>query len=113
MVLCLSSIWKTSLGHSKKKRTSESDKRKNACIMKISELSRNKIPTEELEQLRKGLMDKWLYYNTMYQKLTHRKHFSSDVERTRKEQLEKVLLGLENDLKLLSHKNIELDSRGR
>jgi len=58
-------------------------------------------------------MDKWTHYNTMYQKLTHRKHFSSDVERTRKEQLERVLQGLEADLKLLSHKNIELDCRGR
>lgn len=58
-------------------------------------------------------MDKWLHYNTIYQKLTHRKHFSSDMERGRKEQLEKVLQGLENDLKLLSHKNIELTSRER
>lgn len=58
-------------------------------------------------------MDKWVHYNTIYQKLTHRKHFSSDMERARKEQLEKVLQGLESDLKLLSHKNIELDSRDR
>lgn len=81
--------------------------------MRTSRLTRNKISPEELDQLRKGLMDKWTHYNMIYQKLTHRKHFSSDVERTRKEQLEKVLQGLENDLKTLSHKNIELDSRGR
>lgn len=58
-------------------------------------------------------MDKWIHYNTLYQKLTHRKHYSSDNERIRKEQLEKVLARIENDLKLLSHKNIELDSRSR
>lgn len=68
---------------------------------------------EDLEKLRKGLMDKWIHYNTLYQKLTHRKHYSSDNERIRKEQLEKVLARIENDLKLLSHKNIELDSRSR
>jgi len=79
--------------------------------MKISNLKRNKIPKEELEELRKGLMDKWLYYNQIYQKFTHRKHFSSDNERLRKEQLEKMLTGIENDLKLLSHKNIEIDLR--
>ena len=56
-------------------------------------------------------MDKWIHYNTMYQKYTHRKHFNSDSERTRREQLEKILAGLERDLKLLSHKNIELDSK--
>lgn len=54
-------------------------------------------------------MDKWLHYNQMYQKFTHRKHFNSESERVRREQLEKILLGLENDLKLLSHKNIQLD----
>ena len=78
--------------------------------MKISKITRNKIPKEELEEIRKGLMDKWMHYNQIYQKCTHRKHFNSESERVRREQLEKVLAGLENDLKLLSHKYIELDN---
>ena len=85
----------------------------NVCRRKISEIKRNKIPQAEIEQLKRGLMDKWTHYNKIYQRLTHRKHFSSDVERTRKEQLERVLQGLEADLKLISHKNIQLDTKSR
>ena len=88
------------------------DSRRRGFTTRTSYLNRNKIPAEELQQLREGLMDKWTHYNSIYQKLTHRKHYSSDNERLRKEQLEKVLLGIENDLKLLSHKNIQLDPRG-
>lgn len=85
----------------------------SAYKRRTSKINRNKIPQAEIEQLKRGLMDKWTHYNTIYQKLTHRKHFSSDVERTRKEQLERVLKGLEADLRLLSHKNIQLDTKGR
>lgn len=80
--------------------------------MRISDIIRNKIPKEELEGLRKGLMDKWTHYNHLYQKFTHRRHFNSESDRVRKEQIEKTLEGLERDLKLLSHKNIELDIGG-
>jgi len=87
------------------------NEKKSILTTKTSIINRNKISQEELADLRQKLKDKWLHYNHIYQKYTHRKHINYDSERVRKEELEKILSQIEADLKLLNHQNIELDSK--
>ena len=63
----------------------------------------------EVGKLREGLKKKWQMYNILYGKMTHKKVFDNLVLLRNKEDLEKELGQIENDLKKLSAKNVVVD----
>jgi hypothetical protein len=67
------------------------------------------LSDEEVGKLREGLKKKWQNYNILYGKMTHKKVFDNLVLLRNKEDLERELGQIENDLKKLSFKHVVVD----